>query len=85
MITALAQAGSALPVSTYLNDPAAGESDIRQRKRLADKFGRAKGVLGAHANAVHGRGVIVRRRNLREDRLRGNTIEAVVDGNFLDR
>ena len=27
MITALAQAGSALPVSTYLNDPAAGKSE----------------------------------------------------------
>ena len=84
MITALAQPGSALPVSTYLNEANRRQIGIRHCECLADEFRRAESVFGAHANAVHRGGVIMGRGNFRKDGLRSNAIEPIVDGNFFD-
>ncbi len=85
MITALAHGGKRIAGIDISERAGIGRIRARQRKFLSNKFRGAESILRAHANAVHGGGVIMRRRNLCEDRLRGDPIKSVVDGNFLGR
>ena len=50
---------------------------------LGGEFGRAEGIFGAHADSVHGRGVVMGRRDAGKDGLRGDAVQRVRNADRL--
>ncbi len=72
-----------VPGIHVFEDGGSGRLGASQFQLLSGEFRGAEGILRAHTNSVHGRRMIMRRRNLCEDGPRGDPIERLVDGNFL--